>query len=203
MQCASPSRHGEAFWNDFGNLTGNVTSRLLVVSHFWREGQHPDPEHQMVDPLQHLRKHVRVVKCEACDCVVWPRRSFCLKWWRFTANDSLPKSPVRTLQFFLTGAASISSREQQMKKPRTIGASGTCVRGTRRPVPQSGLCQAHVSHWCLVGHMGMQSLHNPFETLPGGGGRVVGNNPGMCIYAYIYTHIYIYAYTVGFRFHGE
>ena len=48
----------QAFWNDFGSLTGNVPSRLIVVSHFWPDGEHADPDCRMQELLAKMvEKH--------------------------------------------------------------------------------------------------------------------------------------------------
>ena len=44
----------QALWNDFDSLTGHVPSRLLVVSHFWPPGDHPDPDCEMLQLLTKL-----------------------------------------------------------------------------------------------------------------------------------------------------
>ncbi|CAE7444859.1 Nlrc5 [Symbiodinium microadriaticum] len=54
----------EAFWNDFSSLTGNVSSRLLVVSHFWQEEQ-PESDCQMLELLAKMvEKHSQRLSLE-------------------------------------------------------------------------------------------------------------------------------------------
>eukprot|EP00439_Symbiodinium_sp_Y106_P062331 s1165_g9.t1 len=54
----------EAFWSDFSGLTGNVSSRLLVVSHFWQEEQ-PESDCQMLELLAKMvEKHSQRLSSE-------------------------------------------------------------------------------------------------------------------------------------------